>query len=144
MTLTGAHTGRSRALCRACACSCSVSVRAASNAGITRLRRARAHSYRPSAGRPEWRTRGNLHLDLHPWHYLHGGTGAALGPQIVRAGTGGACGLLKVVILARNDARSSATNSRRVAPGFSLSRIHERSGYNLHGGFRGGRVVARA
>ena len=31
-------------------------------------------AYRPTAGNPEWRTRGNLHLDVQPWGYVGGDT----------------------------------------------------------------------
>ena len=31
-------------------------------------------AYRPAKARPEWRTRGNLHLDVQPWGYVAGHT----------------------------------------------------------------------
>eukprot|EP00037_Helgoeca_nana_P008613 m.76649 g.76649 ORF g.76649 m.76649 type:complete len:446 (-) comp19048_c0_seq1:133-1470(-) len=30
--------------------------------------------YRPTLDHPEWRTRGNVHLDVHPWRYTAGET----------------------------------------------------------------------
>ena len=42
----------------------------------------------PPVDRPEWRTRGNLHLDLHPWNYMRR-------PVVEPSGGGGAGGAVE-------------------------------------------------